>query len=130
MKAIITQKNDHQSNKRCALKGKGQTFMEYTTMITLILGVLVVITPVVRRVTQGMVKVVADQVGNQRESYQHGGVTGHLISSSTSHTRDEDTRKREWLGEVSYDTVYLDSATRTLEVSNQGYTPGPARDEQ
>lgn len=96
--------------------------MEYTLMLGIVIVILIAITPLVRRVTQGFVKTVSDQLGDQRGSGQPGGDYGYLESSYTFSTQDSYTGRQERLGDVTYSTMSEWSRTQEHEISNQGLT--------
>lgn len=62
-------------------KRQGQTFIEYSIMLGVLVTALVAMTPMMRRGIQGMVKLMADQVGTQQNAEQVGGRFGHVINS-------------------------------------------------
>ena len=102
-------------------KGRGQTFIEYTLLIGVFVVVLVAMTPMVRRVIQSMVKLVADQVGNQVNAEQHLGQSGYLVSSYSDIKADTRTRTKETSGIVEY--IYNDIIYTGVQAStNLGYS--------
>lgn len=72
----------------------GQSVVEYSLIIGIVIAVFVVLSPMVKRSTQAMVKVVADEVGVQRNAEQNSE-TG-LISSDTQTDVDQLQRRQEW----------------------------------
>ena len=104
-------------------RASGQTFIEYTLMIGILITVMVAMTPMMRRGIQAMVKVAADQVGNQRNSDQIGGRYGHLINSVAAVSVQQDIETRERIGVVGknydQDQTFIHSNT----FLNQGFTP-------
>ena len=104
------------------MRRTGQTFLEYTLLFGILVAVLVAMSPLIRRGAQSMVKVVADQVGNQLEAEQRGGEAGHLISSNTLQAFSRETIKGDRIYSPSY--VYDDTTrTSTNVLLNQGFTP-------
>jgi hypothetical protein len=96
----------------------GQTFVEYTILISLIGGILIAMTPLIRRSAQGMVKVIADQVGNQVNAEQSGGDQGLLELSETQTQIDTSKVKTEALsGAITYqflqERVKTDNETKS-----------------
>ena len=69
-----------------------------------------------------MVKVVSDQVGNQKQSEQSGGSSGYMKSSYTNAEADVFKRRHEYLGVTDYS--YGGSGTRTVTATttNLGFT--------
>ena len=84
-------------------------------LVSVVVAVLVSLTPLLRRGVQGMIRVVADRVGNQEGAEQKGGLTGHLVEQ----TMDMDTvsvkRLREDFGDTRYD--YDGTATQTMSAT-------------
>lgn len=83
--------------------------------------VLVALTPMVRRAAQGMVKVVADQVGSQQNAEQVGGTSGYLKSSYSVGRVNQSKRIREWVGSTNY--IYGGEGAETISTveTNMGY---------
>ena len=99
----------------------GQTFIEYTILIGVLVTVLIAMTPMMRRGIQGMVKIMADQVGNQEGAEQTGGRFGQLINSTSYSESRRTTQMGERLGESTKtddDEVYSQTST----YSNQGFS--------
>lgn len=66
---------------------QAQTLAEYVILIGIVLLVLTAMTPAVRRGIQSIVKVTADQLGNQHNADQSADEeSGYLVSSKTSTT--------------------------------------------
>lgn len=63
---------------------KAQSFTEYTILISIIVMVLFAMSTMMKRGVQGMIKIAADQVGNQKEGDQMFDDDGHLQSSYTT----------------------------------------------
>ena len=103
---------------------KAQTIVEYTLIVGVLVGLLVAMTPLMRRGIQGMVKTVADQVGNQQNAEQIGGDSGHLDDAHTTVHFDQERRVREYLGTTTYDYVTDRTETQSVVFSNLGFTPG------
>ena len=73
---------------------KGQTIVEYSLLLGIVIALLVTMTPMVKRSAQGMVRVIADELGYQRNGEQQGD-TG-LISSEIKTDMDKQQFKDEW----------------------------------
>ncbi|MCA9401295.1 MAG: Flp family type IVb pilin [Candidatus Omnitrophica bacterium] len=87
---------------------RGQTMMEYTTILGVISLILIGMTPQVKTGVQSMIKLVADQIGNQTESDQQFDQGSYLVSSM--YTQDQMTVKnsqgyRESLLKDQSDTI-------------------------
>ena len=119
-------------------RSPGQTFIEYTIMVGVLVTVLVAMTPMIRRGIQAMVKITADQLGSQQNSEQIGGASqqnsqeaeassrfGRLINSITSAQVTTNVLKREFSGQTSMD--YMGNGeqvrTKTKVYLNQGFSP-------
>ncbi len=83
-----------------------QTLMEYTLVLGVVLLILVAMTPIIKRGSQGMIKFVADQVGNQQNSDQTFDDTGHLINSFTIINSLTGGRTEEFLSSDGAHTRY------------------------
>lgn len=96
----------------------GQTYLEYVLIVTVALGVIVALTPMIKRVLQGMVMVVSDQVGLQQNSDQSADQRGALLQSLI--TQRSSTSKSE----VDYGNyVYNDNTRQDIrQVSDLGFT--------
>lgn len=100
---------------------QGQTFIEYTILIGVLVTVLVAMTPMIRRATQSMVKVVSDQVGSQKNSEQVGGRFGYVINSTSASRAQQSIESWERLGEVGKDYHVDRTFTQTNTFLNQGW---------
>ena len=81
---------------------KGQTFIEYTLLLGIVVAVITALNPLVRRGAQAMVKLVADQIGNQKEAEQEGGKAGYLIQQYAVGRIDTAKRVYERAGVTNY----------------------------
>ena len=81
---------------------KGQTILEYISLVGIVVLVIVAMSTHIRRSIQGMVRMVSDQMGNQQKSEQAFDETGHLVNSITTAGIVTDKEKRERPGTVSY----------------------------
>ena len=92
-------------------------------LITLVTGAVVAIGPIFRRFTQGMIRLVADQVGNQQGSDQQDVKAGFLINSYTTSKMISQGVREDFLGNTTY-YPYSISMTDLNQYSNLGYSPG------
>lgn len=98
------------------LKNTAQTFVEYTLLLGIIFLFFLTISPLIRRGNMGLVKLVADQVGNQKDAEQEGGKQGYIINiKSTTHV-DHTRSIAETLDETRYgagdrDEIYSEQTT-------------------
>ncbi|MFA5089042.1 MAG: hypothetical protein WC552_08450 [Candidatus Omnitrophota bacterium] len=95
--------------------------LEYLTLIGLVTVVLITMTTPVKRGIQLMVKVVADQIGVQKDSDQKKTDDGYLKEAWTISRADIEKETKERIGSINYifdDTIKTDSVT----ISNLGFT--------
>ena len=59
----------------------GQTYLEYVLIVTVLLGVLIAMGPMIKRVLQGMILVASDQVGSQINADQSPDQRGTMVQS-------------------------------------------------
>jgi uncharacterized protein (UPF0333 family) len=102
---------------------KGQTLLEYTVVVGLVLLILVTMSPLMKRTIQGMVKGVADQIGNQKDSDQdfnseRGGVMENSYTTMRSQMI-EDTRQVNSTTIYGYDST-MDTAMNSA--TNLGFS--------
>ncbi len=120
---------------------KGQTIMEYIIIVGLVTVALFYMGPALKRSLQGMIKVTADQLGNQQQSDQDivinpeitgaeepgldlSDSSGYLESSNTSMTMNSTKdvyEGRENLGQVTYNTTDR-TETQASSLTNLGFT--------
>ncbi|HQP10280.1 MAG TPA: hypothetical protein PKV41_02715 [Candidatus Omnitrophota bacterium] len=105
-------------------KTRGQVIAEYTMVIGVVVMVLMAMSVMIKRGLQGMVKVVADQVGNQKDADQKVEKSGYLVSQYTSTRMSSDAIESEFLGVKNY---IRDDTTQTITttVTNLGFTVDP-----
>ena len=104
------------------MRNKAQTFVEYTLLIGIITSVLVVMSPMIRRIVQSFVKGVADQVGDQAGAEQDGGESGYLINSYTTARIDSTKIVQEQLYETTYNFISEIKDSQSFVFSNLGYS--------
>ena len=100
---------------------RAQTFVEYIVLIGVVTSLVVAMSPMVRRGAQSMVKLVADQVGVQREGDQQGGERGYLVNVYTVSEDVHQMIRQDYLGNTTYYPSTF-SHRVTDQVSNLGLT--------
>ncbi len=107
--------------RRVSKEKKAQTIIEYTMILGVIAMILFAMNTMVKRGIQGMIKVVADQVGNQESAEQRFDDTGHMETSSAHIRADLDKVTGEFGGVTTY--IYGDvTETGSTTVTNLGFT--------
>ncbi|MCB9771498.1 MAG: hypothetical protein H6754_02985 [Candidatus Omnitrophica bacterium] len=103
--------------KKFLYKKQGQTIVEYTLLIGITIAILLAVTPMIKRGTQGMVKVVSDELGTQQNAEQVGGDGGGLIKSDVKSNFDRQQTKKEWLTGTTHSvfTGYNDSTSTDIK---------------
>lgn len=107
----------------------GQTFVEYTLLVGVSIGILVALTPMIKRGSQAMVKVVADELGVQSKSDSQDKSAGGLLDSTVSTSFNREQRKQEWNpsanpGTHSMQTSYNEQTTTDTDSdSSLGISP-------
>ncbi|MCA9398113.1 MAG: hypothetical protein KC618_00060 [Candidatus Omnitrophica bacterium] len=94
--------------KTCLTTKNGQTMVEYTIVIGLIVVVLFAMSPMIKRSSQSMIKLVADQIGNQENAEVFVNLedkkdSGQMLKSSYITTRSTGDKTTE---ELSGQTIY------------------------
>jgi len=84
-------------------------------LVSVVVAVLISLTPMLRRAVQGMVRVVSDQIGNQSGAEQPGGLDGHLVEQVLYTDQASVQRLREDFGETRFD--YDGSYARTISTT-------------
>jgi len=105
----------------------GQTIVEYSIVIGIILTVIIAMQPMIKRAGQAMIKLVADQIGNQEEGdqrsfYPNAVSDSRLDWAKTKTGAGMDTQTIQFLGSTNYafsDSTKIDSEQQ----SNLGFTP-------
>ena len=87
-------------------------------MLGVVAMVLFAMNPLMKRGTQGMIKFVADQVGNQQNADQSFDKSGHLESSVSETNALSQTRTTEYIGNTTYiyDDRGVSSSTTSLNL--------------
>jgi len=101
----------------------GQTMIEYIIVLGVVVIVFFAMTPLIRRASQGMIKVVADQVGTQQGADQDfSRTTGFLANSETITQVHINQATTDILNEIKY--TYDDAVTtKAGSNTNLGFTP-------
>jgi hypothetical protein len=100
---------------------QAQSVLEYTIIMGIITIVIFSMSILIKRSVQGMVKIVADQVGNQENSEQKFDKDGHLENSITFIQASYDSNLIEL--NRSHFKVYQDRVKITTKTySNAGLT--------
>ena len=102
---------------------KAQSLMEYTIVIGIIITVMFAMSAQIKRGTQGMIKVVADQIGNQKNADQkfveEDGFMreAHLTTKAQTEqtTRDKDGRVTYYFNDRTETETYTASSLGFME---------------
>lgn len=113
---------------------RAQSLVEYTIVLGIVVGIITAMQAMVQRGAQGMIKIVADQVGAQRNAEQlsfrdsnssavldeerRGGALDHSYTTVRSSTNKE---RQDFLGTTSYLFSDVVETTTTAQV-NLGFT--------
>ncbi len=102
---------------------RGQTFIEYVFLFSVVSAIAIVLSPLMRRGIQSMVKSVADQIAPQICAEQKGGLDGGLERYESNMAMGQRRRVLERLGNVTYS--YEDGGTwiSSYQASNTGFVP-------
>lgn len=109
------------------MTNSGQTMIEYSLVVGIILTVVIAMQPMLKRGGQAMIKLVADQIGNQEEGDQRSFYDNVVSDSRLDWARTRtvvgvDTQTSQFLGATDYtssDLIEVDSEQQ----SNLGFTP-------
>ena len=107
---MLTKKNNY----------RGQSMLEYVTLVAVALSVLIAMSAYLRRGVQGMVRTVSDQIGDQQGAEQKFDDSGHLINAVTVTRSTIDKQTRESAGVINY--IFSDTvATQEISIVNAGF---------
>jgi len=98
---------------------KAQNVIEYIMLLTLVTAVVMAMGPICKRFTQGMIRLVADQVGNQKAADQQNMDDGFLSNAFTATRMTSQGVREDLLGNTTYypfSQMVLDS----IQYSNLG----------
>ena len=94
----------------------GQSIVQYTVVLGIVAAVCLVMGPMLRRFSQGMIKVAADQIGYQSESDQSFDPgQGYMEGSLSWANVYGNSTIREFAGTVNY--IYGDKESRWSKVT-------------
>ena len=100
---------------------KAQAILEYTTVLGVIIIIMFTMGPMLKRGTQSLIKLVADQVGAQQNAEQKFDESGHLEASYTATRSFTDKQDQDFAGTTRY--LFADSTTtETNAFMNLGFT--------
>ena len=112
---------------------RGQTMLEYTIIVGIVTVVLYYMGTSIKRGMQSLVKVTADQVGNQQNSDQDftDYQQGYMIGSNTQTVENRNKQVAEYgyinasqVGIYTGNTAYNESSyTMTNTITNGGFNP-------
>lgn len=104
--------------KDIKIQKEGQSFLEYTLLLGIIVVLLLSMMPLMRRSIQGMVKAVSDQVGSQVNADSGEDEEARLIYANTYTQYYEDTILGERAGNIiyTYDPLRIRSERETKSV--------------
>lgn len=99
---------------------QAQTFIEYILMISAVTAIMLLMSTMVKRGVQGMVKTVADQVGFQNESDQIEQGGGFVMGMRQTSSVQKAIGVRDRLGNIvyTYDTDLVE--TQRTVLTNSG----------
>ena len=100
---------------------KGQSILEYTILLGVIVLVMFAMGPMLKRGTQSLIKVVADQVGVQQNAEQKFDDTGYLESSYAATSGFTDKQTRDLVGTITY-FFNDETVTTSNALINLGFT--------
>ena len=111
---------------------RGQTILEYTIIVGIVVVMLSFMGTGIKRGVQSLVKVTADQVGNQQNSDQDFNDTqqGYMVSSNSA-TQESTIKQVNELGsnrqgnvtDITSISVSESTDTQSVTITNAGFTP-------
>ena len=100
---------------------KGQSILEYTIVLGVIVIIMFTMGPMLKRGTQSLIKLVADQVGVQNNADQRFDESGHLEASYAATRGSMDKQTLDFVGSTTY--VFNDlTSTQSNALINLGFT--------
>ncbi len=109
------------NNQLLFIKENAQSILEYTIVLGVVGAVVFAMLPMLKRGTQSLIKVVADQVGIQQGAEQAFDERGHLEHSYALTRSAMDKKTFDVVGMTTY--VYNDVTTlNTTSSVNLGFT--------
>ena len=113
---------------------RGQSILEYTMIVALVTVVLYYMATGIKRGVQSMVKVTADQVGNQQNADQDfNDVQAGFLNGSNTQTQESRNKQTEESGYINAtgneiyttNTSFNESSDMsTNSITNAGFIPG------
>lgn len=110
------------------ISGAGQTLVEYLALLFIIIAVFTVMGPLIKRVSQGMIKIVSDEVGVQANAdqsynadYGLSAKPAYLIETRIQSQTDHSERTIELYGVTARSYTYND-LTQTNTLSDAGFS--------
>ncbi len=98
-----------------------QSLLEYVIVVGAVVLILFAMGPMLKRGTQSLIRIVADQIGTQRNADQRFDERGYMESMYVTTRTSQDKQMVEWLGNITY--IYDDvTTTTTSTVTNLGFT--------
>ena len=111
---------------------RGQSILEYTIIIGIVTVVLYYMGTSIKRGYQSMIKLTADQVGNQQNADQDFSSVqqGYMLQSNSQAEQSRNKRVRE-TGDITAGTDYVANTSyndstdiQTSTITNGGFSPG------
>ncbi|MFP4473618.1 MAG: hypothetical protein ACLFPX_07145 [Candidatus Omnitrophota bacterium] len=99
---------------------KAQTFVEYMLLLTVVATIMIVMSTMVKRGAQSVVKTVADQLGNQQASESSDPEGSHLENMISRYETDRRIRKFEEMGGAGEEYLRDRTAGDILQITNMG----------
>lgn len=100
---------------------KAQTILEYTIVLGVVVVIIFAMGPMLKRGTQSLIKVVADQIGVQKNSDQRFDDAGHLEESYVAMRASRDKQTEDVSGKTAHTFDDL-TTTYSNALINLGFT--------
>ncbi len=82
---------------------RGQSLLQYTMILGITATVFIVMAPMLRRLSQGFIKVAADQIGTQQNGEQSFDLRGGYLKNSVQWRGGfTDKKTQEFAGNITY----------------------------
>jgi uncharacterized protein (UPF0333 family) len=103
------------------INNNAQSLLEYVIVVGAVVLIMFAMGPMLKRGTQSLIKIVADQIGSQRNADQSFDEGGHMESMYFTTRGSQDKETVDLLGNITY--IYDDVImTTTSTVTNLGFT--------
>lgn len=101
---------------------RGQSLLEYSTVLGIVVVILMAMQPLIKRSTQSMIKVVADQIGFQRNADQPFDYSSYLENAYmvTRSTLSEERREANTMANFYYQDRSLSRSTQYMNLGVSG----------